>query len=471
MEIKNIQLIPEHKREQYLDNLSQSARNQSEFKLRIIAGKTSREDLAALLEAARGSRHYQAHRGNYQFRLKSDSEGNQTLSLKEQGLWSRFKGVFGLGAERREQERTDALRYIESLVGVGGEKALDALDSMSRYKQFGALGDQSVVDHVQTFGGNPKMTFQSAKAFQEGLLQRYEGALRVADDEQARALFDELKAVVKKEYGFVAVAKLAAELVENNAEGSRLKTDKQSVRTALRNLELEFGTRADAPKHPQVLSVAKQPAKAEMLADLKATWGAVNDYPKEGGLFPEQCLKDINRQWARIENGALVAQQGSPKVVSPNYLSEQKEKYIEFFESATGLGRDTANFQNMFRNFIRNFNQNADITHANYFLLHGLSAGYKPDNFILENGSPIGGHMMTSDGENITIKRQFEINMYLRNENIPLVGVATEEFKIPIASLNTNETAFDLSSVALEPKRTYSVRMVPPENRDPKMST
>jgi hypothetical protein len=84
----------------------------SSFKLRLDQpGQLSPIDVVRLLQHARASRDYQAHGENYQLRLKTDQQG-EYLSLKKQGLWSRFLGAFGVGHERRVQERAAAINLI-----------------------------------------------------------------------------------------------------------------------------------------------------------------------------------------------------------------------------------------------------------------------------------------------------------------------------------------------------------------------
>lgn len=90
----------------------QRARAASSFYLRLNAeGKLDKHAFSQLLTAARASNAYQANQQHYQFKLKSDGSGHY-LTLKRQGLWSRFKGVFGWGRETRERQRADAEHLI-----------------------------------------------------------------------------------------------------------------------------------------------------------------------------------------------------------------------------------------------------------------------------------------------------------------------------------------------------------------------
>ena len=91
----------------------QRARAASSFYLRLNAeGKLDKHAFSELLAAARASNAYKANQQHYQFKLKSDGIGHY-LTLKQQGLWSRFKGVFGWGREARERQRADAEHLID----------------------------------------------------------------------------------------------------------------------------------------------------------------------------------------------------------------------------------------------------------------------------------------------------------------------------------------------------------------------
>lgn len=91
------------------------AANASEFKLRVVDGKVTVEELTHMLTLARGSKSYKKNAENFQFKLKSDSKG-QYLMLKQQGLWSNLKGYFGKGHEAREKERAAAKNFINNLL-------------------------------------------------------------------------------------------------------------------------------------------------------------------------------------------------------------------------------------------------------------------------------------------------------------------------------------------------------------------
>jgi hypothetical protein len=92
---------------------AQMAVNASSFKLRVTGGKVTSQEISHMLTLARTSKHYKNNAADYQFKLKSDSKG-QYLTLKQQGSWSSFKGLFGWGRDSREQQRAEAKNIINS---------------------------------------------------------------------------------------------------------------------------------------------------------------------------------------------------------------------------------------------------------------------------------------------------------------------------------------------------------------------
>lgn len=91
-----------------------TAKNAKSFTLRLENdGRIDRETFKRLLTAARVSKAYKNNFDKYQFTIKSDRNG-QYLSLKRQGLWSRFKGLIGFGSTERQEQRAQARNVIES---------------------------------------------------------------------------------------------------------------------------------------------------------------------------------------------------------------------------------------------------------------------------------------------------------------------------------------------------------------------
>lgn len=124
----------------------------SSFKLRLSPNpQVQKYELEVLLKTARSNPRYQSNAANYQFKLKSDSQG-QYITLKQQGWWSSFKGMFGWGREAREKQRTDAMDLINLKLG--------------RY--IGPTGtDGDYLDLRQ----NDRLNFANAKSYQTNVFE------------------------------------------------------------------------------------------------------------------------------------------------------------------------------------------------------------------------------------------------------------------------------------------------------------
>jgi len=169
----------------------QGARAASSFSLRLNReGKLDQAAFSQLLAAARASNAYKANQQHYQFKLKSDSSGHY-LTLKQQGLWSRFKGLFGWGREARERQRADAQHLIRgsSLSEInqarqqglitGGTSFSEAkaaqrtiMDAMgpTRHRQAGSQSSSEEYDFEKLMGG----TFvQQSEGQGERITQQY----------------------------------------------------------------------------------------------------------------------------------------------------------------------------------------------------------------------------------------------------------------------------------------------------------
>lgn len=92
------------------------ARKSSAFKLDVTRDptgfKVSVNEIKRMLEAASVSKDYKAHAEKYQFKVVTSRSGNKTLTLKEQGFFSKLQGHFGIRREKREQQRAEAAKLI-----------------------------------------------------------------------------------------------------------------------------------------------------------------------------------------------------------------------------------------------------------------------------------------------------------------------------------------------------------------------
>jgi hypothetical protein len=133
------------------------AANASEFKLRVVDGKVTEKEISHMLTLARVSKNYKNNAANYQFKLKSDGNG-QYLTLKQQGAWSSFKGLFGVGHTAREKERAAAKNLINGALRMNHrpEKSYqsDKYDNQISHKQ----AKKYQVSLMNTSGISPTMT-------------------------------------------------------------------------------------------------------------------------------------------------------------------------------------------------------------------------------------------------------------------------------------------------------------------------
>ena len=74
--------------------------------------KVSADEIRRMLMTARGSKDYMANFNKYQFKVITHESGAQTLTLKEQGFFSKLKGLVRIGRDKREQQRADAAQLI-----------------------------------------------------------------------------------------------------------------------------------------------------------------------------------------------------------------------------------------------------------------------------------------------------------------------------------------------------------------------
>ena len=76
--------------------------------------KVSADEIRRMLNTARGSKDYKANFNKYQFRVITHESGAQTLTLKEQGFFSKLKALVRIGRDKRAQQRADAARLIDA---------------------------------------------------------------------------------------------------------------------------------------------------------------------------------------------------------------------------------------------------------------------------------------------------------------------------------------------------------------------
>ncbi len=142
MEIKNTRNLNSGAALKIEAQETKQAKNASSFTLRVVDGKVTAEEINHMLTLARGSTAYKSNAAKYQFKLKSDSNG-QYLTLKQQGAWSNFKGLLGIGHKAREQERAAAKNLIN--------KSLASVDLPSKSYNAEKYGDRLPLSKSQKY--------------------------------------------------------------------------------------------------------------------------------------------------------------------------------------------------------------------------------------------------------------------------------------------------------------------------------
>ena len=163
-----------------------------------------------------------------------------------------------------------------------------------------------------------------------------------------------------------------------------------------------------------------------------------------------------------MDNGQLTVERGGGSAADRDqYFKDESEKYIAFFELGFGVSRDAPEFKNMFRNVIRNFNQNFELTLNEKVMRHAMSVGYQPHTFVPDGNSdaPMVQKLKFEDGQ-LVFDRSHSLAVSLIEENLQLMATMTENFRLPVEALKTDESQFDISQVAVGPTRSYAMKQI-----------
>jgi hypothetical protein len=103
-------------------NELKTAKKASSFHLQTTGTPPSitADEFRRLIEAANQSKKYRDNRDSYYFTM-TESKGRQTLSLKQQGLFSKFKFFIGIDSRGRAQRRGAAANLIKNTFSDAGE--------------------------------------------------------------------------------------------------------------------------------------------------------------------------------------------------------------------------------------------------------------------------------------------------------------------------------------------------------------
>lgn len=109
----------------------------------------------------------------------------------------------------------------------------------------------------------------------------------------------------------------------------------------------------------------------------------------------------------------------------------------------------------MFRNFIRNLQQNFELTLNKKLMHHAISVGYQAHTFVVDgnNGDTV-QVLRFKDGQ-LAFDRTQAMPVALIEENLELSATMTETFRLPVDTLKTHESEFDVSTAAVALTRSY----------------
>ena len=288
-----------------------------------------------------------------------------------------------------------------------------------------------------------------------------------AKGERHELTLNVLTQVVEKRYGKSAANQFRADLSNEKKTSdsgkfqSTYTLDKGSVREALTAIEQKFSNKSAVPKYPQILNVTQDTDDARVKA-LAFTWNAART-ATEDPLFPREVAADMHRNRFALSDQGGVLQSGHAGRNGLNehdYLAQEKETMLQCFEKNVGISRNDPDFQNMFRNFVRNFHQNAEGVLMEKLYWHANSVGYDVTKFMLDAYDVNATTRITFSDTEVIVNREVVLPAELADENIKLKGTLIEDFRIPIEALKTPEAEFDIAKVLVNPTSHYSLVQV-----------
>jgi hypothetical protein len=267
-----------------------------------------------------------------------------------------------------------------------------------------------------------------------------------------------LRQVVERQYGARAASDFHALIQEGTAKADVYHLDKGSVRRALEQIEKQYASQSNAPTHPEVFNVPAEGTES-VVKEISKTWSAAGPRTAPAGeFFPAQVVADLNRSNITLEGGrAIIRSGGAGAADRDQYIAEQKEKLLTFFKQGSGVGRGEPQFQDMFRNFVRNIQQNFELTLNGKMMLHGMSVGYRPDTFVPDGNRGNAEQTLSFEDGHVVFDRHCTMPITLIRENVELEARLEERFRLPVEALKTSEEEFSIESVIVDPVHAYSI--------------
>jgi hypothetical protein len=268
-----------------------------------------------------------------------------------------------------------------------------------------------------------------------------------------------LRQVVERQYGVRAANDFHALIQTSTNRGDVYHLDKRSVRRALEQIEKQYASQSNAPTHPEVFNVPAEGTESAV-KEISKTWSAAGPRTAPSGdFFPAQVTADLNRSNITLEGGRAIIRSGRGDAADrEDYLEEQKEKLLTFFEHGSSVSRGEPQFQDMFRNFVRNIQQNFELTLNEKMMAHCMNVGYSPDTFVPDGNRPNTQQTLSFDNGHVVFDRHCTMPISLIRENIELEARLEERFRLPVEALKTSEQEFSIESVVVNPVHAYSIR-------------
>ena len=333
-------------------------------------------------------------------------------------------------------------------------RTLDAVGKQSANRE-GAPDYQAIRDYV--FSGAERGVLRVKYGNHDrGLELGTKGLFASGERHQLTTMV--LRQVVERQYGARAASEFHTMIQTGTAQGDVYHLDKRSVRLALEQIEKRYGSQSNAVTHPEVFNIPPE-SRESVVAEISKTWSLAGPRtPSSGEFFPAQVILDLNRSNITLEGGRAILRNGGTDAADRDlYIAEQKEKLLTFFEQGSGVSRHDPPFQDMFRNFVRNIQQNFELTLNGKMMIHGMGVGYRPDTFVPNgNRGNVEQTLSFKDGH-VVFDRHCIMPINLIRENIELEARIDERFRLPVEALKTSEKEFSIESVIVDPVHAYSL--------------
>jgi hypothetical protein len=250
--------------------------------------KVSTDEIRRMLSSARGSNSYKANFHKYQFKLNG-----QELTLKQQGLFSRFKGIFSIRTAVREARRADAAK----LIGDAFEREDKKLGAEEKIFEDRMTNSESIKFQRDVMNHSDVSPIaRELRTKLESVAPPFIRGGRTDDVDSVPITFNDL---------------MTGELEEPNAAGER-RDENLAASNDLRSYET-YNSEVAAPKDS--LIQAKRPRASEGNDHwLKEERSLDGDYPDAGrDPYKNSFLENLYKSPPRSSNGSLVSQDSNMK--------------------------------------------------------------------------------------------------------------------------------------------------------------